>query len=86
MEIRISICPTDLDQGGDILDADRLLAAIRAHIESVYPDAWIRTLQVGYRQSDAWFQIDGEDSNELAGHVYGMDWSDESLYAVMEVA
>ena len=81
MKISISICPTNMECDGDILDEAALLSRIREVVEAKYPDATIQCLQVGYRQGDEWCQIDGRKSDALRSVVYeDVDWSDEELY------
>lgn len=86
MDIRISICPTNMEVGseGDLLDEEAYLSAIRDAVESRWPDATISCLQVGYWQGDEWFALDGQRSDEVREIVEGIDTSDETLYAVVE--
>ncbi|HYG78667.1 MAG TPA: hypothetical protein VEK08_26945 [Planctomycetota bacterium] len=80
MKISISICPTNLEVGSDVMDEYKYLARIEEVVTEAYPDAKI-TCQVGHRQGDEWFKIDGKSSEELYELVQGIDCSDESLYA-----
>jgi len=80
MKINISLCPTDMEINGDSLNEAAVFAAIRAVVAEKYPDARV-ALQVGYRQGDEWYQINGRDSAELCTLISeGLDWSDEDLY------
>lgn len=81
MRIDISICPTNLESGtdGEIMDSDLYLAAIEELVATEYPDAWVET-QIGYRQGDEWFRIDGDEDDALLALVLSLDTSDESLY------
>ena len=62
MTVSVSICPTSLEFAtGDYYDEHKLLAAIRAFIEERHPEAKITCLQIGHRQGDGWWKIDGDD-------------------------
>jgi hypothetical protein len=62
MNVSISICPTELEfASGDHYDERKLLAAIREFVEQRHPEATITCLQVGPRQGDGWWRIDGDD-------------------------
>ena len=85
--LRISICPTSLEQGdqGETMDEVSLLAAI----ESVTAERWpgcevvFKVLQVGLRQGDAFAEcwVDGVRNDEQAQQLLeDVDYSDENLY------
>lgn len=81
--IHISICPTNMEIGddGDILDEDNLFDAIREVVKRCWPDAVFDLLQVGYRQGDEWFHVNGQPSDDLRELIQtGIDYADESLY------
>ena len=78
--IEISICPTGLEVGEDVMDAEAYLDAIRTAVLATWPDARIATLQVGYRQGDEWFRLNGRDSDAVRAVVDCIDCSDEKLY------
>lgn len=80
MKISISICPTNLEIGGDLLDEELYLSKIREVVIARWPTAKITTLQIGYRQGDEWFTFDGCESDELQTLVSEIDTSDETLY------
>jgi hypothetical protein len=67
--ISISLCPTGLEfANGDMYDAGKVLAAIRAFAAAHFPEgARFSTLQYGHRQGDAWAQVDGD---EEAGEAF----------------
>ncbi len=79
MKISISLCPTMMEVNGDIRKEDVVLELIKRAVTEVYPLAKITT-QVGYRQGDEWYMINGQDSEKLQYLVSELDWSDESLY------
>ena len=78
MKIRISICPTSLEVGEDAMDEEKYLDAIQAAVAAAFPDADI-CLQVGHRQGDEWFQVNGEELSALRALVFSIDCSDESI-------
>lgn len=85
--LRISICPTSLEQGseGDMLDPELLLAEIESVAAKRWPAAEIEleTLQIGFRQGDEFAEcwIDGVRDDEQAQQVVDdVDYSDEDLY------
>lgn len=85
--LRISICPTGLEQGfeGDMLDPELLLAEIESVAAKRWPAAEIEfeTLQIGFRQGDEFAEcwIDGVRDDEQARQVIAdVDYSDEDLY------
>ena len=80
MRISISIDSVDMEIGDDVLDEDAYLNRIRAAVNESFPGAVITCLQVGYRQGDAWTQINGKHSDELLSVIQRIDTSDESLY------
>jgi len=83
MKVSISICPTTLEfANGDFYDADKLLAAIRRHIEERYPKAKITCLQVGHRQGDEWSRVDGDDDagEELMDTFWSENVTDSRLF------
>lgn len=85
MRISISICPTEMEVGGEghLYDEAALLEAIREFIEARLGKlAEIVCLQVGHRQGDRWARIDGD---EQAGAALLADFfedhgTDESLF------
>ena len=85
--LRISICPTEMEQGpeADLLDK----WAVFAEIESVAAERWpgaeieFETLQIGHRQGDKFAEcwVDGIRDDEQAQQVLDdVEWSDEKLY------
>ena len=85
--LRISICPTSLEQGfeGDILDPSTLLTEIESVAAKRWPKAAIEfeTLQIGYRQGDEFAEcwIDGvRDDSQAQQVIDDVDYSDENLY------
>ena len=82
----ISICPTHMDPGGDIIDEDKLLETIRAVAEEHWGKENIQfeCLQIGYRQGDDWMQSwkNGARNDSYAERLVDeyVDWSDEALY------
>jgi len=81
MKIDISICPTcATDTDGNELDTDAYLARIRAVVAEHWPDATI-AIQMGYRQGDEWYHINGSPSGQLREYITEhVDWSDEDLW------
>lgn len=85
--LRISICPTSLEQGfeGDMLDPELLMAEIELVAAKRWPAAEIEfeTLQIGHRQGDEFAEcwVDGVRDDEQAQQVVDdVDYSDEDLY------
>ena len=85
--LRISICPTGLEQGdqGETMDEVSLLAAIEAVAAERWPgcDVVFKVLQVGLRQGDAFSEcwVDGVRDDEQAQQLLeDVDYSDENLY------
>jgi hypothetical protein len=81
--ISISICPTELEfTDGSRYDEQTLLDAIREFVTRRHPDATITTLQVGYRQGDAWARVDGDDEagGELLAAFFEEHGTNEELF------
>jgi len=85
--LRISLCPTDMEQGneGDILDESAVLAEVAFIAAERWPGAEIefQTLQVGHRQGDKFAEcwIDGVRNDSQAQQILDdIEWSDERLY------
>lgn len=83
--LRISLCPTDMEVGGDMLDE----SAVLAEIESVAAERWsgakieFETLQIGHRQGDRFAEcwIDGMRDDEQAQQILDdIAWSSARLY------
>jgi len=64
---------------GDVLNEQKYLARIREIMSDKWPDAHL-DVQVGYRQGDEWFRLNGIDSEEVREAVHGIDVSSEDLY------
>lgn len=85
--IEISLDPTDLEfTNGDRYDPDKLLDAIKEFALSCYPDATFVTLQVGYRQGDCWYRVNGdrEEGNSLMEQFWHARAADEDLFTDTE--
>jgi len=80
IRISVSICPTNLEVGSDVMNGDRYCEAIREAIEDRWPGAAAQ-VQVGYRQGDEWFRRDGIDSADVRAVVEAIDVSREELYS-----
>ena len=85
--LRISICPTDMEQGpeADLLDKSAVFAEIKSVAAERWPKAEIEfeTLRVGFRQGDKFAEcwVDGVRDDEQAQQVLDdVEWSDEKLY------
>jgi hypothetical protein len=85
--LRISICPTTLEQGseGDMLDPKLILNEIERVAARLWPRCKIRfaALQIGHRQNDEFAQAweDGVRSDDLAETLLAsIDFSSERLY------
>ena len=80
--IEISLCPTTLECGDSHYDETRLIRSIGRWLESRHPEAVI-SVQVGYRQGDAWATIDGdrEAGAEEMAEYWEIHADDESLFA-----
>ena len=74
MKLDISICPTDLECDGVVLDAQGLLSAIRLYAESLHPGVVFTCLQIGHRQGDGWARMDGSD--DLGESFLSNFWED----------
>ena len=83
MNVSISICPTELEfDDGSRYDEQALLDAIREFVTKRHHGATITTLQVGYRQGDAWARVDGDDEagGELLAAFFEEHGTDEELF------
>lgn len=83
MNVSISICPTDMEVGGDRYDEAALLAAIREYVAArLGEQATITTLQVGHRQGEAWATIDGDSESglSLVDDFFSEHGTDEELF------
>ena len=85
--LRISLCPTGLEQGreGELLNESAVFDAIRAAAILQWPACLVEfgTLQVGHRQGDEFARcwVDGErDDSQVESLLDAIDWSDERLY------
>jgi hypothetical protein len=78
--ISISICPTNIEVDGELLDESAYLGEIRAVLKRDFPAAQVTCLQVGYRQGDEWFCLNGVDSEEVRDSVYTVEISNPALY------
>lgn len=58
--VSIRICPTELEQGEDVLDEGRLLYAIKIFVLSRFSHADVDA-QIGHSQGVQWARIDGDD-------------------------
>lgn len=82
----ISICPTDMEIDGFVLDETALLQRIRDVAVSEWGDGTsFATLQVGHRQGDGWAKAwkNGHRDDSLAARLLEdlVDWTDEELYS-----
>jgi hypothetical protein len=85
--ISISICPTQMEfNDGSLYDEDALLDAIRRFILGRHPGATIATLQIGYRQGDAWAKVNGDEEagRELLADFFDRYGTDEELFVHKE--
>lgn len=81
----ISICPTEMEIDGDLLDEGALLERIRKLAIGEWGDGVrFKTLQVGHSQGDGWARSwkNGERDDDLAETLLVdlLDWTDEALY------
>jgi hypothetical protein len=83
MRIDISICPTSLeDIDGHQMDEQALIARIRQVVSQKWPNATL-AVQVGHRQGDEWYKLNGRPSQEVQLCVVeDIDWTDEDLWNV----
>ena len=83
--LRISLCPTEMEIDGDLLDESLVFAEIKSVAAERWPKAEVEfeTLQVGHRQGDKFVEcwIDGVRADEHARQVLDdIEWSDDRLY------
>jgi len=80
-KIDISICPTTLeDTDGNQIDQDAYMALVRRVVADHWPDARI-TIQIGHRQGDEWYTVNGRASRELREYIAeAVDWTDEDIW------
>jgi len=83
--ISISICPTELEfPNGDMYEEHALLDAIRKFADEHFPEgARFSTLQIGYRQGDAWTKVDGDEEagEEFMQAFWNAHSADDELFA-----
>lgn len=81
--INISLCPTRLEINGDRYDEEKLLAAIESYAaERLRDEITVACLQVGFRQGDEWFAVDGDAlaGRELIDEFFVDHGCDEDLF------